>query len=200
MPEEFANIPFNPVTDNCAPDFLTGCDAQPRRLEVILTPHNKKTANSRFMLCGRKLKKFSSLPQTCRFWKCCRSVDNHARIWIILLQFLRTGFYVPLLFCAWSPDDRSLWPSLPENRGYACVRCCLADRFFSSWFTSTKLFFRKWVIKHTSPAMSSYILYPHMILCPLICLEKEGRLCYCPSPSIGLNLSEIYFNISFLFI
>ncbi|MGB9082317.1 MAG: hypothetical protein WCD00_13545 [Desulfuromonadaceae bacterium] len=80
MPEELSQISFNSVTNHCASDFLAGCDAEAGRLKIILTPHNKKTAYGCFMLCGRKLKKFSSLPQTRRFWKCGRSVSNHARI------------------------------------------------------------------------------------------------------------------------
>jgi hypothetical protein len=78
-----------------------------------------------------------------------------------------------------------LLPFLPENREYVYEKYCLADTFFSSWSTSIKLFFRKWVIKHTFLPVSRFILYPYLSTLELICLEKEGWLCYSPRPSTG---------------
>ena len=78
MPEELSQIPFNPVTNNCAANFLACRDAKTSDLMLVFTPHHKKSAHDRFMLCGSELKKFSPLPQSSIFWKCGRCVSNHA--------------------------------------------------------------------------------------------------------------------------
>jgi len=78
MPEELAQITFNPVTDNCTTNFLACGNSESCRLKVIFVPHYKKTTHCSFITSGRELKKFGSLPQARCFWKCSCGVNNHA--------------------------------------------------------------------------------------------------------------------------
>ena len=79
MPEDLAQKTFHSVTNDRTSNFLAGSNTKSSRLEVVIAPYNKKTAYSSFVLRGSELKKFSSLPQTCSFWKICRSINGHAR-------------------------------------------------------------------------------------------------------------------------
>ena len=156
-PENFPDIALKPVTNYCTADFFADRNPQARLIFVIGQPYKQKTFDCELVRWIKKPEKFGALPQSGFLWKRAANGFMIIESWITWLQCGQTDFCGLWPFYVWSQGGHFWLTFWPESRGYACVRYCSAEMFFSYHSLQIK-FFRKWVFNHTTLCLSSNLL------------------------------------------